>query len=243
LVNLFKTIPTSMLLKCVVIDAELEARSLIKNCLSKIPFLKVVKVSRDPIEARDFIFDNQIDLIFVEVDIPKNLDFLTSLIKRPITIITTAYEKYAMKAFEFGVLDYLLKPIKFEKFSCAVTRAIELYRFREMVKNTHVDYLFVRSGYKTLKVDLDDIEYIEGFADYVRIHLIKEKPILSLISLKSIIEKIPVEKFKRIHRSYIVSIPQIKLLQNKKVILYSLKELPISDSYINFKKELDLHFH
>ena len=100
------------------------------------------------------------------------------------------------------------------------------------------DCLFVRSGYKTIRILLNEIEYIEGSVYYIKIHLINDNPVLSLTSLKAIVEKIPAEKFRRIHRSYIVAISQIKELQNKKVVLYSLKELPISDSYADFKKEL-----
>ena len=227
-----------MHLKCVVIDDEPGALELIKKYVSKIPLLKVVKILYDPTEAKDFFKNNQIDLLFIDINIPSGIDFLSSLISKPITIVTTAYKKYALQGFEFGALDYLVKPIAFERFSAAASRAIELYKFMQISKYADKDFLFVRSGYKTIRILLNEIEYIEGSVDYIKIHLINDNPVLSLTSLKAIVEKIPAEKFKRIHRSYIVAISQIKELQNKKVVLYSSKELPISDSYTDFKKEL-----
>lgn len=227
-----------MHLKCVVIDDEPAALELIKKYVGKIPLLKVVKILCDPAEAKDFLKNNQIDLLFIDINIPASLEFLSSLIKKPITIVTTAYKKYALKGFEFGALDYLLKPIEFERFSAAAGRAIELHNFMQVSKYADHDYLFIRSGYKTIKIQLGEIEYIEGFVDYIKIHLLNDSPVLSLTSLKAILEKIPAEKFRRIHRSYIVAVSQIKQLQNKKVMLYSTKELPISDSYIYLKKEL-----
>jgi two-component system LytT family response regulator len=227
-----------MELKCVVIDDEPWAFELIKKYVSKIPFLKLVQTLYDSEEATEFLKNNQADLLFIDINIPTAVDLLSSLINKPITIFTTAYKKYALKGFEFGALDYLLKPLDFDRFSKAADRAIELYKFMQYSKHVDEDYLFVRSGYKLIKIQLSEIEYIEGFVDYIRIHIINDKPVLTLMTLKSIIAKLPSEKFKRIHRSYIVAISQIKELQNKKLLLASLKELPISSSYIDFNKEL-----
>jgi two-component system, LytTR family, response regulator len=227
-----------MLLKCMVIDNEPEALERMKRYVGKIPLLKVVKILYDPGEAEDFLKNNEIDLVFIDINLTRGLHFLHSLIIKPITIITTAYKKYALQGFDFGALDYLVKPIEFERFSTAAGRAIELHRVMQGFRYANKDCLFIRSGYKTLRILLNEIEYIEGFVDYIRIHLINSSPVLSLSSLKSILSKIPGDKFRRIHRSYIVAISQIKELGNKKVLLYSLKELPIGESFMDFKKEL-----
>jgi DNA-binding LytR/AlgR family response regulator len=221
-----------------VIDDEPWAFELIKKYVSKIPFLKLVQTLYDTEEANEFLKNNQVDLLFIDINIPSGIDLLNSLIHKPITIFTTAYKKYALKGFEFGALDYLLKPLDFERFSKAAARAAELYKFMQYSKHVDDEYLFVRSGYKTIRIQLNEIEYIEGFVDYIKIHIVNENPVLTLMTLKSIIEKLPVEKFKRIHRSYIVAMAQIKELQNKKLLLFSLKELPISGSYIDLSKEL-----
>jgi DNA-binding LytR/AlgR family response regulator len=159
------------------------------------------------------------------------------MINKPITIFISAYKKYALEGFEFGALDYLLKPLDFERFSIATGRAIELYKYMQSSKYNEEDCLFVRATHKTIRILLNEIEYIEGKVDYISIHLINDKPVLTLMSLKSIIEKLPAEKFRRIHRSYIVAVSQIKELQNKKLVLFSSKELPISSSYVDFNNE------
>jgi two-component system, LytTR family, response regulator len=225
-----------MLLKCAII--ELEGLERIKKYVSKIPLLKVVKILFDPWEAENFLKNNEIDLVFIDVNLTSGLHFLHALIIKPIIIVTTAYKKYALQGIDFGVLDYLVKPFEFERFSTAAVRAIELHRFIESSKSAAKDCLFVRSGYKTFRILLNEIEYIEGFVDYIRIHLVNAKPVLTLSSLKSILYKIPNDKFRQIHRSYIVAISQIKELENRKVLLYSLKHLPIGERFMDFKKEL-----
>jgi two-component system LytT family response regulator len=223
-----------MQLKCVAIDNEVWALELIKKYVSKIPSLLLVQTLYDPVAAGEFLQNNPVDLLFIDINIPASIGVLHSLKNKPITILTTAYKKYALKGFELGVIDYLLKPIDFERFSNAVGRAIEFYRLRQYSKHRDEDYLIVRSGYGKIRIELYEIEYIEGFVDYIRIHRTNERPVLTKMTLKSILEKLPPEKFRRIHRSYIVGISQVKAIQNKKVLLFSLKELPISDRYQSF---------
>src|ERR1700753_1228610 len=129
-----------MHLKCVVIDNEPRASELIKKYVSKIPFLKLMQTLCDPAEAKDFLLRNHIDLLFIDVDIPFCNELLASMMNRPITIFTSAYKKYALKGFEFGALDYLLKPFNFERFSKAADRAIELYKFMQYSKYADEDY-------------------------------------------------------------------------------------------------------
>jgi two-component system LytT family response regulator len=223
-----------MQMKCIAIDNEPWALELIKKYVSKIPFLQMLQTLADPAEAIEYLQNNQVDLLFIDINVPKSIELLGSLINKPITIFISAYKKYALKGFEFGALDYLLKPVDFERFSIATGRAIELYKYMQNSKHNDEDSLFVRAGHKTIRIQLNEIEYIEGMVDYIRIHIANEKPVLTLMSLKSILEKLPAEKFRRIHRSYIVAVSQIKELQNKKVLLFSLKELPISSSHVDF---------
>jgi two-component system, LytTR family, response regulator len=227
-----------MQLRCVVIDDEPWAFELIKKYVSLVPFLELVQTLYDPAKAIEFLQNNKADLLFIDINIPEGSSLLASLINKPITIFTTAYKKYALKGFEFGVLDYLLKPLDFERFRKAADRAVEFYKYLQYSKHECEDYLFVRSGYKTIKIHLNEIEYIEGFADYIRINLKNENPVITMMTLKSIIEKLPAQKFKRIHRSYIVALSQIAEIKNKKIILFSKKELPVSRSYKLFSREL-----
>jgi two-component system LytT family response regulator len=226
-----------MQLKCIAIDNEQWALDLIRKYVSKIPSLQLVQTMRDPEEAGEFLKNNHIDLLFIDVNIPKGIELVGSMITRPITIFTTAYKKYALKGFEFGVLDYLLKPLDFDRFCKATGRAIQLFKYIQHSKYREDEWLSVRSERQTIRIPLDEIEYIEGLVDYIRIHMVNDKPVLTLTSLKSILQKLPAEKFRRIHRSYIVAVSKIKAVQNKKLLLFSSIELPISDSYHDFSKD------
>ena len=152
------------------------------------------------------------------------------------SFFTTAHRKFAFEGFELQAIDYLLKPISFERFTKAVAKADEYYKF----KNTAVsqdEYLFVYSEYKLIKIDLNDIEFIESLEYYVRIHLTNGKPILSLMPLKRVLQKLPKEKFQRVHRSYIVSVNKIKGVNNKRIILAA-AQVPVSDSYLDVVRKL-----
>jgi DNA-binding LytR/AlgR family response regulator len=223
-----------MQLKCVVIDNEPWALELVKKYVGKIPFLKLVHSLCDPSKAIDFLKD--IDLLFIDINIPSSVGLLSSMTIKPIVIFTTAYKKYALQGFEMGVIDYLLKPLDFERFNTAVRRAIEFFENREYSKQAEQQFLFVRSGNKSVRIQLNEIEYIEACVNYIRIHRIHDDPVLTLSSLREISKKIPAQNFQRIHRSYIVAISQIKELRKGKVLMNSLMELPVSNSHAGFVK-------
>lgn len=151
-------------------------------------------------------------------------------------IFTTAYKKFAHEGFELDAIDYLLKPISFDRFSKAVTKASEYFAYKNKSGNAVQDNLFVYSEYRMIKIPLQQIEYIESLEDYVKIHLTEGKPVMTLMTLKSTLEKLPSEKFSRIHRSYIVAVDKVLSVQNRKARLGS-TELPISDSYASFVQE------
>jgi two-component system, LytTR family, response regulator len=125
-------------------------------------------------------------------------------------IFTTTYKNYAYEGFELNAMDYLLKPISFERFSKAVNKAIEFYQYKHTLKNATSEALFVRSEYQLIKIELNDIEYIESPEDYIKIHLTNAKTVMTLMTMKAILEKLPANKFKRMHRSYIVSLWKVK---------------------------------
>lgn len=228
-----------MTLKCIAIDDEPFALELIKEYVSQVPELHLLQTFDDAISGGEFLRSNQVDLLFIDINMPDitGVELVRSLQQKPMTIFTTAYKKFAFDGFELDALDYLLKPIDMERFRKAVTKAIEFHAYRTAKKGLVGESLFVRSEYKMIKVELNNIDYIEGLEDYIKIHFINDKPILTLMTLKAAIEKLPIDKFKRIHRSYIVPIQKIKSIVNKKVILQSGTELPISDSYTSFINE------
>ena len=222
-----------MLIKCVAIDDEPPALELIKEYVSRFPTLRMVQVFDDAIAAVEFLKVFPADLLFVDINMPDltGIDLVRSLNDKPMTIFTTAYKKFAIDGFELDALDYLLKPIDFDRFTKAVNKAIGFYEYKHSKKDEMPHALFVRSEYRLIKVDFHEIEYIESAEDYVKIHLGTGKFIMTLMTLKAILEKLPEAKFRRIHRGYVVSLEKIRSVQNRKVGLTKI-ELPVSDSYL-----------
>jgi len=228
-----------MLLKCIAIDDEPLALELIKAYAAKFPVLHLLHTFDDAISGAEFLKSHSVDLLLVDINMPdiSGLDLVRSLLVKPMIIFTTAYKNFAYEGFELEALDYLLKPIDLERFSRAVQKAKDYYIYKNTPQNEPPESLFVHSEYRMIKIDLPEIEYIESLEDYIKIHLNNGKPILTLMPLKKVLEKLPADKFKRIHRSYVVPVAKVKAVINRKVQLATGKELPISDSYINFVKE------
>ena len=228
-----------MQLKCIAIDDEPPALNLIKEYASQIPDLQLLHTFDDAISAAEFIRNSQVDLVFIDINMPdiSGLDLVRSLHSRPMIIFTTAYKKFAFEGFELDAIDYLLKPISFERFNKAVIKAIEYCQYKRNPAPEEEKHLFVYSEYRMVKINLQDIEYIESLEDYIRIYTLNAPPLLTLMPLKKVLEKLPADKFKRIHRSYIISTDKVKSVKNRKVTLQSSAELPISDSYTSFIKE------
>lgn len=225
-----------LILKCIAVDDEPPALKLIEQYASRIPAIELIRTFDDAISAAEFLRNNPVDMLFIDISMPdiNGIDLVRSLENKPLFIFTTAYRKFAFEGFELEAVDYLLKPIEFSRFSKAVQKAITIYQHRSLVRPAENEYLFVRSEYRMLKIDINTIEFIEGLEDYIKIHISDSKPILTLMTMKAVLEKLPSTKFKRIHRSYIVSTAKVVSILNKKVTLASSKELPVSDSYIDF---------
>jgi DNA-binding LytR/AlgR family response regulator len=228
-----------MQIKCIAIDDEPLALELIKEYAEKFPVLKMVQTFDDAITGAEFLRNHDIDLLFIDINMPDitGIELVRSLEKKPLTIFTTAYKNFAFEGFELEAIDYLLKPIDFERFKKAVNRTIEFFQYRQGTKAGSQESLFVRSEYRMIKVDLGEIEYIEGLEDYIKIHISDKKPLLTLMTLKSALEKLPPAKFKRIHRSYIVPVDKVQSILNRKVKLVSGAELPVSNNYVSFIEE------
>jgi two-component system, LytTR family, response regulator len=227
-----------MAIKCVAIDDEPLALQLMKAYIEKSPSLQLVQVFDDAITAAEFLRMHPVDLLFVDIQMPdvNGLDLVQAIESKPMIIFTTANRKFAFEGFELQAIDYLLKPVSFERFTKAVSKAEEYYKFKN-ASATQDEFLFVYSEYKLIKIDLNEIEFIESLEDYIRIHLTNRKPILSLMPLKRVLQKLPQGKFQRVHRSYIVSVNKIKGVNNKRIILAA-AQVPVSDSYLDVVRKL-----
>ena len=227
-----------MVLKCVAIDDEPLALELIRNYVSRFPFLQLLQTFEDAVSGAEYLRNNPIDLLFVDINMPDitGIDLVRSLISKPMVIFTTAYKNFAFEGFELEAIDYLLKPMDVKRFGKAVEKAVDYYRYKTAITAESKDEsLYVHSEYRMVKINLKDIEYIESMEDYIKIHLQFDKTVLTLMPLKKVLEKLPEDKFQRIHRSYIVPVNKIISIQNRKVKL-PVRELPISDSYIDFAR-------
>jgi two-component system, LytTR family, response regulator len=228
-----------MQIKCIAIDDEPPALILLKQYIAQCPGLQLLQTFDDAITGSEFLHQNPVDLLFIDINMPDitGLDLVRSLKEKPMIIFTTAHKKFAMDGFELDAVDYLLKPISFERFSKGVSKATEYFEYKIKAKTEEVESLFIYSEYRMVKISLADIEYIESLEDYIRINLSTGKPVMTLLTMKKVLEKLPAGKFKRIHRSYIVATDKVKSVLNRKATLSSGTQLPISDSYLDFITE------
>jgi DNA-binding LytR/AlgR family response regulator len=227
------------MIRCIAIDDEILALDLLEDNIRKVPFLELIRKCRSAMEAMEVLADDPVDLIFLDIRMPdiSGIQFLKSLHHKPLVIFTTAYEKYALTGFELDVIDYLLKPFSFERFLKAVNKAQDFLALgnRTMTDtgkkeiNPAEKFIFVKSDYKLVKIDLAGILYIEGLKDYIKIFS-GEKPVITLMSMKSIEEKLPASDFARVHRSFIVNIRKIQFIERGNIRIGS-REIPISSNY------------
>ncbi|MBC7614670.1 MAG: response regulator transcription factor [Pedobacter sp.] len=226
-----------MVLKCVAIDDEPLALALIKNYLERFPLLEMVKVFEDAISGAEYLNQHGVDLLFLDVNMPdiNGVALARSLINRPMIIFTTAYRNYAFESYELQAIDYLLKPIDLKRFTIAVEKAIDFHQHKTQLQDKTEDQsIYIYSEYKMIKIWLKNIEYIESMGDYLKIYQTDtDKPLLTLTTLKKLLEKLPSAQFARIHRGFIVAIAKIKSIHNRKVQLAK-TELPIGDAYKDF---------
>ncbi len=226
-----------MKIRCIAIDDESPALLLMREYISRIPFLQLQYTFEDAVKGQALLQQEGTDLLFVDINMPdiSGLELVRSLSQPPMVIFTTAYKNFAVDGFELDAVDYLVKPIAFERFEKAVKKAQEFYTYRQRTHQSEIpDALFVYVEYRLVKINLADIEYIESLEDYIRIHTTTGKPLMTLMTLKKVLEKLPDDQFRRIHRSYIVAFTKVKSIQGRKLRMQSGKELPVSDSYLGF---------
>lgn len=215
-----------MKIRCIAIDDEPFALEILADDIQKIPYLELVGKFSSPTEALNILKD--VDLIFLDIQMPTltGTQFLRTLENPPMVIFTTAYQQYALEGFDLKVVDYLLKPIPFERFQQATDRAFELFLLKNPIAQSRHSFI-IYSEYKQIKVFSDEILYIEGLKDYVKIYLKNQsKPILTRLNLKGIEAKLPQTGFCRVHYSFLVALSQVSSFQKNKLFIYE-TEIPI----------------
>jgi len=230
-------------MNCIIIDDEPLAQEILEDYILKVPYLHLVGKCSSAFEAFEVLRQNPVDLIFLDIHMPNvsGIDFLNSLDNKPMFIFTTAYSEHALEGFNLNALDYLLKPIPFDRFLKAVNKACDLYAFKQSKHPSPFPsgeenqagerFILVKSGYKSVKIMLNEIRYIEGLKDYVKIF--KDgatKPVITLNSLKNLDDKLPSELFVRIHKSYIISLRHIQSVTRNRVVIGE-TWLPLGENY------------
>jgi len=224
-----------MKIKCLAIDDEPLALSQISSYIDKTPFLEKVALCQSAFEALEYLANNEVDLMFVDINMPdiNGMDFVKSLEHKPQVIFTTAYSEYAFEGFKVDAIDYILKPISYDVFLKSVNKAkiwFELNRKQTETIQTTPEYLFVKSEYKLIRILLSDIKYIESANEYIQIHLINDEPVTTLIRLKAMEEQLPKNKFMRVHRSFIVNLDRVKVIERNRII-FDKVHIPIGEQY------------
>jgi len=231
------------MIKVIAIDDEPLALELLEDNISKVPYLELVAACDNAMDAMKIIQQQHIDLVFLDIQMPglTGLQFIQTLREKPMFILVTAYEKYALEGFELDVVDYLVKPVPLQRFIKACNKANELYQLKAKSSQpaaANPGYFFVNVDYSQLKVVFDDITYIEGLKDYIKIHLKSTtKSIITRMSMKSLEDELPADTFIRIHKSYIVSIKHITAVRKNSVFIDT-AELPVSDNYRDTMNQL-----
>jgi len=237
------------MIRAITLDDEPLALKLVSGYIEKTPFLELLSSFDNPLDAMEFLDDNPVDLIFLDIQMPDltGIEFTRIIGSRPKIIFTTAFEKYALEGFRLEAVDYLLKPFSYEEFLKAAKKAEKLIRLERAEQHEEIEsnneFLFLKSEYKIRRINFNEITYIEGFKDYVKVYLQKEpNPILSINSLKSLEVKLPDLKFMRVHRSFIVNLEKIDTIDRSRIV-FGKVYIPISEQYKEkFQQYLDKNF-
>ncbi|PRX54387.1 LytR/AlgR family response regulator transcription factor [Flagellimonas meridianipacifica] len=220
------------MIRCILVDDEPLARSLLEGHIAEIPYLELLGSFKNALEASDFLNQKKVDVVFLDIQMPKltGLDFLSTLSNPPKVIFTTAYREYALDSYEFEAVDYLLKPITFSRFLKAVNKLVRGTQnvLHAETENPNPDYMFVSSNKKQVKVVFDSISHIESLKDYIRIHLPNESLVIKE-QLGNILKDLP-SHFIRVHRSYVINSQKVTAYTARDIEVASL-EIPIGGKY------------
>ena len=220
-----------MKIQCLAIDDEPLAVKKIAGYIQKIPFLELVSECRSAFEAMEIINRQPVQLLFIDINMPdlSGLEFVKSLDVKPYIVFTTAYSEYAVEGFQVEAVDYLLKPVGFDNFLKAANKVKTLLELtgnypKEALRTT-TSHLFVKSEYKLIRIELDDIKYIESRHEYIKIYLVNSEPVMTRLSMKSVEEQLPSEKFMKVHRSYIVNLSKISVIERNRIVFEDRKSV------------------
>lgn len=220
------------MIKAIAIDDEPLALNVIEAFCKDLDFVDLQKTFTKPHDGLKYLKKFSVDLLFLDINMPpiSGIELYKSIQQETMVIFTTAHGEYAVESYELNAIDFLLKPFEKERFNKAVNRAKEFYNYRTQKEEIRNQFLFVRADYSLIKIAIADILFIEGFDDYIKIILPEKKPIVTRMTMKNILEKLPAKEFIRVHRSFIIPFSKIKYVRNKTISISGV-EIPIGSSY------------
>lgn len=224
------------MIRCLAIDDEPLALQQLAAYIKKIPFLELAGQCQSALEAKKIMEEELIDAIFVDINMPdlNGMDFVRSLQAPPIVVFTTAYSEYAVEGYKVDAVDYLLKPFGLDDLQRAAAKVKKQYDMENAASVSQVDNddaLFFKTEHKVVRININDIKYVEGMSEYLKIYIDGQKPLVVLLSMKKLEERLPANSFMRIHRSYIINLKKIKEVNKNRVIMDTDTYLPLGDLY------------
>lgn len=235
-----------MNLRCAIIDDEPLAVSLLESYVQKTPFLKLVGKYNSPLTAMAGIKSNPVDLLFLDIQMPElsGMEFAKLVDQETRIIFTTAFGQYALESYRTNALDYLLKPISYKDFLDAANKGLQWFelskaksmRDEEITPAESKEFFYVKSEHRLIKINMEEITFIEGLKDYIRINLEGKKPILSLMRMRSLEDFLPADRFMRVHRSFIVNLEKIEVMERARIV-FGKNYIPVSDNCIETIRE------
>jgi DNA-binding LytR/AlgR family response regulator len=220
------------MIQAIALDDETPGLAVIENFCGQTDFIQLNKTFTQPSEALKHLQQFPVDLLFLDIQMPTitGLEFYKQVKQNTMVIFTTAYSQYAVEGFNLQAIDYLLKPFTFERFLQAANRAKDFYEYEHQAGKLAENFLFVRADYSLVKINVKEIILVEGLDDYLRIHLQNQKPVITRMTMKVMMEKLPTNDFARVHRSFIVPLNRVTSVRNKTIVLDN-REVPIGASY------------
>jgi two-component system, LytTR family, response regulator LytT len=236
------------MIRCIAIDDEPLALQQIAGYIKQTPFLVLAGLCESASEAITTLEKAPADLLFVDINMPdlSGIEFVKTLVNPPMIVFVTAYSEYALEGFRVDAVDYLLKPISYTDFLKSANKVKALFEIKQSKSGEITrdkNFLFVKADYKIRRINFDDIKYIEGMSEYIKIHVVNSKPVMTLISMKSIEDQLPSDRFMRVHRSYIVSLSKISVVERSRIVFDEKIYIPVSEQYKEkFQEYIDKNF-
>lgn len=236
------------MIRCIAIDDEPLALQQIAAYINKTPFLELAGLCESAVQAIGVLENTLVDLMFVDINMPdlNGIEFAKTLEFPPKIVFVTAYSEYALEGFRADAIDYLLKPVGYGDFLKSANKVkswfdAQIQKPAEVSSNS--DFLFIRSDYKILRINFDDIRYIEAMSEYVRIHQAGSKPVMTQVTMKSIEEQLPAARFMRVHRSFIVNLSKVSVIERNRIVFDGSIYIPVSEQYKpRFQSYIDKNF-